>query len=385
MMWRRTLHALGKLAAGVLVATLVMELAVRSILATPLKWVLPVPPIPLYEPDPTTRVRHRPHVSGMWLTEHRAFMRTSNLGLRDRDREIAHPGVPRVVVVGDSYVEADQVEWPQTAVAVAERLVARDIPGAEVVNLGLHALPATEVVRLQYKGMSLKPDLAVVMLLVDALLSPEATDDSDIPAYRLGPDGEFHVSFGFRETRRFRMRARLEGPAFNWILDHSELARVVYARQGTGWLAELAQPTLPPASTAWACSPTVLDTQAALWLDGRPAEARAVFDAFIRDLSAIAQSDRLPIVVATRGVEARCPALAAKRAKIIEVMRAKVEAAGLQFADLDPGVVRKVGEQGVSRLSGFGSRLGYGHFNVEGNRVYGEVLADVIREALPAR
>jgi hypothetical protein len=44
-----------------------------------------------------------------------------------------------------------------------------------------------------------------------------------------------------------------------------------------------------------------------------------------------------------------------------------------------------VGQEGVAPLYGFGANLGSGHLNAEGNRVYGEILADIIAAALARR
>jgi hypothetical protein len=230
----------------------------------------------------------------------------------------------------------------------------------------------------------LTPDVAVVVLLVDQLLSPLTTDDSEFTGYRRAAGGEFHLSYGFRASRGYHFRTSLGGWLFYWLLDHSQVMRVVNDRKNVGLLAEWSQ---PPARhthhTAWSCSAAAMDSQLALWVDGSPAEGRAVIDAFIRDLAAIGRSNRLPITVATRGIEARCPSLEKKRAALIDAIRTRLETAGLLFADLDARVLAKVGYDGVAPLHGFGAALGFGHLNFEGNRVYGEIFADVIKAALP--
>ena len=106
-----------------MLAVLGTEAFFRVIDATPLRWVLPLPQVALYGPDFATGYRHRPDVSGMWLTEHRNFIRTSNLGLRDRDRPLAHGAGPRTIIVGNSIIEAVQVGEPQTGPAVAETIL----------------------------------------------------------------------------------------------------------------------------------------------------------------------------------------------------------------------------------------------------------------------
>src|SRR5262249_24070162 len=179
-MWRKLCLGVLKFVAGIAVASVAVELIFAFINATPLRWILPVPPVALYGPDPDSGYRHRANVSGVWLTEYRSLVTTSNLGLRDRNRDLDHDGAPRAVVIGDSFVEALQVDQPETAVAVAERILSREHPGTEVVNLGLAgARPAVEVARLQSEGHRLTPDLAIVMLSVETLLSPSVMDDSE--------------------------------------------------------------------------------------------------------------------------------------------------------------------------------------------------------------
>jgi len=388
MMWRRAFRRSVALLAGLVAATLVIELGFRFILATPLRWVLPLPAVALYGPDANTGYRHRANVSGMSLSEHRVFVTTSNLGLRDRDRDIVHDSTLRAIVIGDSFVEAPQVDLSDTSVAVAEQILRRDIPGAEVVNLGLAgALPAVEVARLQSQGLALTPNVAVVVLLVDQLLSPMMTDDSEFTAYHRAADGKFYLSYGFREGRGYRFRTSIAGRIFYWLLDHSQAMSIVNGRKNVGLLAEWSQQP-PPRwidGTAWGCPAAGFDSQIALWVDGVPSGSRAIVDAFIRDLEAIGRSNQLPIIVATRGIEARCSTLDAKRTALIDAIRARLETAGLQFIDLDARIVAKVGRDGVARLYGFGSGLGTGHPNVEGNRVYGEVLAEVIGATLRQR
>ena len=388
-MWRKIAFQAAKLLAGILAATLAVELLFVVISSTPLQWVLPVPPISLYGPDPDTGYRHRASISGLWLTEHRSLIKTSSLGLRDRNRNIDHDGTRRAVVIGDSFIEALQVDGSETAAAVAEEILSGEHPGTEVVNLGLAgARPAVEVARLQSEGSRLRADAAVVMLYVDNFLSTSIIDDSEFTGYRRDASGEFRLSYGFRSSGGYRFRTSLAGRIYYWLLDHSQVARIINARKNSGVLADwsdaAAAPAQPP-QAGWSCASTLLDNQLALWREGTPSQANALADAFIRDLAAIRQSRDIPIIVAAWNIEARCPSLAAKRSALIEAMRARIERAGLQFLDLDQHIVEKVGPAGVAKLHGFGASFGTGHLNVEGNRVYGEIFADVLRPALFAQ
>jgi hypothetical protein len=384
-MLRRISRTVAAVLAGLVLAALVTELFFRLIVATPLRWVMVEPQVALFGPDFATGYRHRVDVSGMWLTEHRNFIRTSNLGLRDRDRPLAHGAGPRAVIVGNSIIEAVQVEESQTSSAVAERILSRQRPGAEVVNLGLSgAKPAVLVARLQTQGLALSPDLAIVVVDVGDLINPATTDDREFTGYRPDAAGEFHVSYGFRNTSGYRFRTSRAGRAFYWLLDHSEVARIINDRKNVGIFAELPLSAAAQANEQTTMYPAdSLDPYVALWIKGEPAGARAVFDAFIRDLAAIHRDNKLPIIVATRNIKAGRPGFADKRAALIGVIRAQIEGAGLRFIDLDAREVAAGGADRDAELYGFGANLGIGHLNAAGNRIYGEIFADVIAPALP--
>jgi hypothetical protein len=381
-------RTIAAICGGLVLATLLTELFFQLIDATPLRWILPEPQVSLYGPDFATGYRHRVNVAGMWLTEHRNFIRTSNLGLRDRDRPLAHGSGPRAIIVGNSIIEAVQVEEAQTSSAVAEQILSRQYPGAEVVNLGLSgAKPAVQVARLQTQGLALAPDLAVVVVDANDFVTPATTDDQEFTGYRPDAGGVFHLSYGFRNTSGYRFRISRAGRVFYWLLDHSEVARIINGRKNVGLLAELSPPAAAAAPQAYGqptmCPTGILDPYIALWIRSEPAAARAVFDAYIRDLAAIQRNNKLPITVGTRNIKAGCSELDDKRSALIAVIRAQIEGAGMHFVDLDAREMAAVGAERDADLYGFGANLGIGHLNVAGNRVYGEIFADVIAPALP--
>jgi hypothetical protein len=198
------------------------------------------------------------------------------------------------------------------------------------------------------------------------------------------PGGVFHLSYGFRNSSGYRFRTSRAGRIFYWLLDHSEVVRIINARKNVGIFAELS-PTAAAEQGSTRCSATSLDPYVALFINGEPADMRGVLDAFVRDLAAIQHDKKLPIIVATRAIEAGCPSLADKHSAIVDAIRAQIEGAGLQYLDLDGRIVAAVGAGHEAELYGFGANLGFGHLNVAGNRIYGEIFADVIAHALPSQ
>jgi hypothetical protein len=126
------------------------------------------------------------------------------------------------------------------------------------------------------------------------------------------------------------------------------------------------------------CRAERMERQRALWIDGQPAEAAGILDAVIRDLSAVSRDNKLPLVLVMRNIGLGCDRIADKRKALADAIERRLAASGLGFADFDALLLKKNGSPSVEKLHGFGRNLGTGHLNIEGNRLYGEVLADIV-------
>jgi hypothetical protein len=373
--------------AGLILATLVMEAGFRLVAATPLWRVLPVPEVALYGPDPDAGYGHRPGAQGIWLTENRTRVTISSLGLRDRERSLERGLAPRAVVVGNSVIEALQVDQSQTAAAVAEQALQHRWPGAEVVNMGLAgATPAVEIARLVSRGPSLKPDVAIVFLPLGDLVAPGMQDDSAYPAYRTGSDGVTRLSHSFRETRGYRFRTSTAGQIFYWALDHSMVVALLNNRKNIGLFAEFRAAGRAPEQGRQnsRCDPAALEKHGVLWLTDRHPN-RGMRDAVLRDLEEISKRYGMKIVVAAGGIPAGCPDPGGTRSSVMDAIARRFGGAGIAVVDLDAELVRRVGAGSIGELYGFGLSIGGGHLNVRGNRIYGEIMAVEIEGALDAR
>ncbi len=190
----------------------------------------------------------------------------------------------------------------------------------------------------------------------------------------------YRLSYGFRETRGYRIRSGPAGAVFYTLLDHSAVALILNNRKNVGLLAEW--PAAAVRSGPTACSGAELAAQADLWLRDRPREAAGVRDAFLRDLSGLAEAARIPVLLAVSGLGESCPGQDGLRDEVIRAMSKTIEARRLRFLDLDAAIAARVGEAGVRALYGFAGSQGKGHLNVNGNLVYGAILADVARGLL---
>lgn len=374
---------------GLAAGSLLVEASLRLIEATPLWRALPVADASLYGPDEASGYAHRPGASGIRTPENRVYIEISSLGLRDRaDRTMAKPaGATRWAVIGDSIVESQQVPLEQTFAYLAEAELSRaaSLGGlgkrVEVLNLGLAgATPAVIVERLNSRGPQLDLDGLIVMVSIGELLLTSPDDASQFAGYVPGPDGRAIVAHDFRRTRGHELRSGPYGEAIYWALEHSRLALLVNNRKNAGLLAELA--SSPPPRPSDPCGGKGLAAQEALFGPEPPGFSGARLAAFLADLRAIAFGRPIPIVVAFRGLATGCPALAERENALAHAIQRRLAEAGLGFADVDREVATRL-PNGVSasHLLGFGARLGNGHLNPAGQRIYSEVLVDIVERA----
>lgn len=126
------------------------ELLSRSVLHVPhpvVGWVM--------APD-----RDSAHASGLFLTR----VRTNSKGLRDREHDyVPAPGVVRIVVLGDSFMEGYGVEEHETMSHLLERELASH--SVEVINMGTDGFSTTqEYLFLREEGLKYEPEIVALAL-----------------------------------------------------------------------------------------------------------------------------------------------------------------------------------------------------------------------------
>lgn len=91
----------------------------------------------------------------------RSVVHTNSKGLRDVEHAYQPaPGVFRILLVGDSFMEAQQVPWKDTLDARLSRKFANR--SVEVINLGVSAYgPAQELLYFEHEGVKYHPNLVI--------------------------------------------------------------------------------------------------------------------------------------------------------------------------------------------------------------------------------
>ncbi len=366
-------------ALGIFVATLFAEGALRLIEATPIAWrIFPVAEVSLYGPDTETGYALRPNISGVWITENRARIQTNNLGLRNKPLPATKPnGQVRIVLIGDSFAEALQVNLENTYQAVAEQLLRTPTKNIDIVNLGLAgATPAVQIVRARSRGIPLRPDVFLFMTNFSDFAAT-SEDDSNFPAYVTQANGQAALRYGFRESRGFKLRTSIIGRAGYWLIDHSKIATLVNNRKNQNDLGrpDASSPSLPCENRR--------DSALSLIRDSIPMNTAAHLRAFLSDLDQLSYAaGSIPVILSVNNLPG---CTEAERNNLLKLLQKKVEGTKIFVTDFD-GVLQKTlsthSRLDKKDLYGFGGHKGKGHLNEVGHKIYAEAVADILRPYL---
>lgn len=144
---------------GILLALGMLEIGVRALHLVPGRF---------WEPDALLGSKLIPGQSGWWTQEEHEFVvpvRINAQGRRDLDRgEQKAPGTYRIMLLGDSFVEAMQVPIEQTFARQLEGLFAQGGgPAVEVVSMGVSGYgTASQYLYYREHGRRFRPDLVVL-------------------------------------------------------------------------------------------------------------------------------------------------------------------------------------------------------------------------------
>lgn len=147
---------------------IISSLVFSFILAEILLRIIGISYLGLYKFDSIRGYAHRPNYSQWCRTEGEAFVRINSQGFRGPERsEVKDKNVFRIAVLGDSYVEAFQVQEEETFCALIEkRLEPNCSKQVEVLNFGVSGYGTTkELLTLKYRALDYSPDLVILAFL----------------------------------------------------------------------------------------------------------------------------------------------------------------------------------------------------------------------------
>ncbi|MBE9194045.1 SGNH/GDSL hydrolase family protein [Synechocystis sp. LEGE 06083] len=168
-----------------------------------------------YQVDPQRGHSLIPNFTARWIHEGNGLVRINADGLRDRHYEKDKPAdAYRIVVLGDSFSEAIQVNEDETYWSAIEKNLAScaGLTGktVEVINFGVGDYgTAQEYLTLRHHAIEYQPDLVLLQIFTGNDIVNNSRQLS--PGDRLAPfweemEGKWQMKLDFRETTAYQRR-----------------------------------------------------------------------------------------------------------------------------------------------------------------------------------
>lgn len=383
--------------AGALAGLVMVEVLLWVVIVTPMWKVLPVvPPFVMRgvaSPDALTASEHFAGNVFVWSAENRAKIHINSLGLRDRAITFVKPaGATRIALMGDSFVEALQVEQSDTFDDRAEEILRGMGQNVEVVNLAISGqIPLEQLVRLEEVGSKFDVDIVVVISRARDFTSGEMRQDTKWPGYVVGADGSlvrgetFKLSFARRNSENWK------GKLLTGSLRYSNIVRMLNDKRTQSFFEILGLPRDSNPTVANECFPTELSKLHGLWVNHSPEEDWNATEKYFGEFSLQVEIIGARSVYALREIPIPaqgCETELILRHELVEAAESYVTARDIAFVDWDVAlqnseIIGNLGTRDITQLQGFGRKLGVGHYNFDGHSASAEVLIDSIRFALP--
>jgi len=357
-----------------------------------------------YDYDPFLGSKLRPGIRGYFLKEGGGYVSINSDGLRDREHSLAHPlNTLRIAVLGDSFSEALQVNQEETFWAIMEKDL-QSCPNlggrrVEVLNFGQAGFSVSqELLALRHRAWKYTPDVVLLALFTDDIRrnAPELMQYDFNPYFTL-EDGKLVLHNRLtREKWEAVQKDRSWAWKFAWWRqDHFRVFQVLDQAQRaiTAWGAQWRQ---TPATAAGkpgsepGLSDTILrEPESKVWKDAwKVTEAQLVL---MRDEVA-ARGGKFFVVVLTTGAQVHPdPANRAVFAKSLGVpdlfyadrrLETFCQKEGIPILLLAPAFQEYATVHQVY-LHGFKGNLGGGHWNQQGHRLAGDIIARWLCNQLP--
>lgn len=342
----------------------------------------------------------RPGAEGLWTKEGKAYVRINSDGLRDEEHMLAKPdGVFRIAVLGDSYMEGLQLPIENLAWKVMERRLNStcfpigDYKRVEVINFGVSGYgTGRELLMLRKKVWRYEPDMIILAFLTGNDIrdnSKQLNQIEYIPYFYLDEKGKLHLDGSYLQSTAFAFRGGRIGQMVGAVINDVRLLQLLneirqswHQRQTAKKMGQVASKIArghelglddmiykPPAGTAWHKAWQI--TEALLKQMKREAEA---------------QDAQFLVVTLSNGIQVhpdRQVRIAfAQRLGVQDLfypenrIRSFGEKHNIDVLALAP-LLQRVAEEEQIFLHGFkSSGLGSGHWNANGHRIAGELMAE---------
>jgi hypothetical protein len=379
------LLALASLVASIAVCLLGLEVVLRLSGATPF----------FYHLDPEVCAVHIPGLTGrIRKPEYTVDVAFNQGGYRDVERTLEKPpGVRRVAVLGDSFVEALQVAFDGTMTQRLEQNLRERLrtPAIEVLNFGSAGFgTACEYLTLKHRALAYHPDLVVLAFYSGNDVydnHPQLAVEPNQPFFLLQDDGSLVLRPMVIRDNAVKRWLRAHSRAYAWLRDTAR--RLEHVRRLGMELGVLQKAATPDERTEKANSRRVssIYREPTSLIDA----AWAVTDALLTRMATELRAEGIPLLVAYIPTAEQFDAQAGREhlaalggGEIADFdfeapwrhMKALLEARGIAWVDLREASIRS----GIPV-----SRLYFpedGHWTAVGQRMAADALTEPVARLL---
>lgn len=348
-----------------------------------------------YMPDEYTGETLRPGVEWWWRRESETFIRINSQGLRDREHNLEKPPhTLRIAILGDSYAEAFQVPVEKTFWAVLEREMNR-CPSignrtVEVINFGVSGYgTAQELLTLRHRVWAYSPDIVVLAFLTGNDISdnsPILEQNPQVPFF-VHQNGRLALDDSFRYSPGFRIQQTPLARLYYDIYNRSRVLQVLNNARHAIQNRLLASPETtheasgPPGTEIGLDNEIYSEPVDPVWQEAWQITEELIVQ--MRDEVA-AKGAKFLVATLSNGIQVHPdPAIRQEFMKQLGIdtlfypdLRLKElgERQSIPMLILAPDF-QQYAEQHKLYLHGFDANLGFGHWNENGHRLAGEMIA----------
>jgi hypothetical protein len=356
-----------------------------------------------YTYDPKLGSTLRPNAEGWWTKEGTTYVKINSQGFRDYEHALQKPNdTIRIAVLGDSFSEALQVSIQNTFWSVMQRQLQSALAPrhkqVEVLNFGVSRFStARELIMLRERVWQYEPDAVVLQFTPGNDVKDNSrilTGDSEAFPYFVYKDKALVLDDSLLKNRNeqfsFKLRRSFAGTGLNWLRDHSRVLGLAYTLRESYFSPARKSPS---GHSRPDIEPGLDDDSYRYPINQDWTDAWLVTEKLIVQLrdEVKAKGAKFLVVTATKGVQVAPDAsLRAEYMKKLGVttlaypddrIRELGAREGFEVLILGPPFL-EFAERNQVYLHGFGDTKGLGHWNDEGHKLAGELIAEKLKQML---
>ena len=329
-----------KIFLGIFSGIILLEISFKFIENTPLWRVFPLTEPILGEPDKELGFKFTPNAKGIWLKENRSKIKINDLGFRDFNKKDLKESSFKIILTGDSIVEALQVDQHKNFENLTEKNLLNKNYDLQIFNLAKSGDgPLRQLLTLEKIGYPLQPDLAILLTSLNEFYTGELLDDSVAPAYSEISNNKYVRTFGF--SKRWQVRES-ESPIFlyalNKLQNYSFLRIFYYRLKSLNQNLKIDSKIIKKENNNEEdfCNEKEIEKYIRLFNENESNDSKKLFIAFLEDLSSSTSTQDLQVIYMINNIpfpERGCFSAMEKRKILINKLRETFEKYNIVFFD----------------------------------------------------